>query len=366
LIPSLKIGTCDGMPAKVSDKDRYRHIAVFGKPGAGKTALLSNFWRQDSLFKTAKILIDPSGSFAKEAWSMSGGYYCSIDNPVGINPMQDPYAPDDIADNIIEVMNQVIHISTDNVLLTVRMRSALRESIVWCVENNQRRLDAVVDYLKNRCQIHHETRASLIDRLNMFIQDRRLYRILCEEEPIDWEQIIEGKKTFVLDCHNISEDKMIFLGTLVTHGIKSYLRFSRKKNYKPLALYVDECHNFINPNYFTILKEGRKYKVSAILATQDFASMPAKLTRVILSNTGTIISFNVGNLEAGQISREFRETPISDIQFSEKYHCAYRTPKEEGIAKTYPPPYVKVKEIKRKAEKKKPDFGWFAIEGSCP
>ncbi len=365
MISNLRIGTNEGMPVKISEGDRYKHIAVFGKPGAGKTALLSNFWKQDSLFKTAKILIDPSGSFAKEAYAMSGGYYCSIDNPIGINPLEDPYAPDDIADNFIEVLNQVVSMSTENVPLTVRMRSALREAIVWCVEHNQRRLDAVVDYLKTRCKQHAETRTSIIDRLNLFIQDKRLRRILCEENPISWEQIIEGRKTFILDCHNISEDKMIFLGTLVTHGIKSYLRFSRKKDYKPLALYVDECHNFINPNYFTILKEGRKYKVSAILATQDFASMPEKLTRVILSNVGTLISFGVGNREAGQISKEFLDKGASEIQFPEKFHCSYRTPKDEGTAKTYPPPFVRVKKIKKNFEVKEQGLKWFTIEGSC-
>jgi Ni2+-binding GTPase involved in maturation of urease and hydrogenase len=63
MISSLKIGSEGGLPVKIGDSDRYLNIGVFGKPGVGKTALLSNWWMTDSLFKTAKVLIDPSGFF---------------------------------------------------------------------------------------------------------------------------------------------------------------------------------------------------------------------------------------------------------------------------------------------------------------
>jgi hypothetical protein len=133
---------------------------------------------------------------------------------------------------------------------------------------------------------------------------------------------------------------MIFLGTIVTHAIKSYLRYSKKTEFKPLVMYIDEAHLFINPNFFTILKEGRKYKVSAVLATQDFANVPEKLTKTILSNVGTLIAFRTGFMEASLLSREFPTLQTKDLQNLPKFHCAFRTPKEEGICKTLPPPYI--------------------------
>ncbi len=343
MLIDLRVGnTPEYSPVKITEGERYKHIFIAGMPGVGKTALLSNFWRQDCLLPTAKVLIDPSGFFAQEALSMAKkAIYCSIDSPVGINPMLDDYHPDDIADCLIEAINQVIELSTENVKLTVRMRFILREAIVWCVENNRRRLDSVVDYLSNRGAGHAETRQGLIDRINMFIQDKRMNEILCEAPAISWSDIIENKKTFILDCHGMSEDKMVFLGTLITHGIKSYLRYSKKDEYPPLALYVDECHLFINPNYFTILKEGRKYHVSAILATQDFANMPKQLTATILSNVGTLLSFRVGFMEASLLSREFPSLQTKDLQNLPKFHCAFRTFKSEGTCKTLAPPFIK-------------------------
>ena len=34
---------------------------------------------------------------------------------------------------------------------------------------------------------------------------------------------------------------MVFAGTIISQMVKSYFRFERPKEYKPLAFYVDEC-----------------------------------------------------------------------------------------------------------------------------
>jgi len=367
VLTNLKVGvTPEFSPVKILAAGRYKGTFIAGMPGAGKSALLANFWRQDCILKTAKVLIDPSGFLAQEAYAMSGGIYCSIDHPVGINPMMDDYDPDDIADNLIECINQVVELSTDNVKLSARMRSILREAIVWCIDRGRRRLDSVVDYIQNHSQGHQETRQSVIDRLNMFIQDKRMQTILCEAPPINWEDIIENRQTFILDCHGLSEDKMIFLGTLVTHAIKSYLRFAKKNSFKPLVLVCDECHLFINPNYFTIIKEGRKYRIATILATQDFANMPAKLSRTILSNIGTLISFRVGHAEASAIAREFTMLATADLQTLAKYHCAFRTPSSEGIARTLAPPFVQKRTVPAsRIDRPAFDLTWFDLDESC-
>jgi len=352
------------MPVTIKPDHRYRHAFVVGATGSGKTNLLKWFWFQDCLIPTAKILIDPSGSFAREAYSMAkNAIYCSLSNPIGINPLMLPYDPNDICDIIIESINQVIKLLTDNVLLTVRMRSILREAVVWCVRNNRRRLDLVAENI-NALKIHNETRQSIIDRINMFIQDDRLFQILCELPPVDWDDLIENKRTFIIDCHGMNDDKMIFVGTLITQQIKTYFRYTQKDEYKPLVFYADECHNFVNPNTFTILREARKYKISAILATTDFAGLDDKLVHTILSNCGTLISFRCGFREAVQIAREFKN--LRDIQFLEKHYAAVKTPDFEGSVKTQLSPFVKKKPItiQKRMERREFGFKWFALEKS--
>jgi hypothetical protein len=364
LIAPLRIGRKeDFTTAFIKPDHQPRQTAIIGGTGGGKTNMMMIFWYCHCLIRMAKILIDPSGSFARDAYSMSkNAIYCSIDNPVGINPLMLPYDPNDIVDIVIEAINQVITVLTENVVLTSRMRSVLREAIVWCVKNNRRRFDQVVEHLRVMKE-HHESRQGVIDRLLMFIQDERMNRILCEMPSIDIGSLIEKKQSLIVDCHGMNEDKMVFVGTLLTLMVKTYFRFTRKEKYDPLALYIDECHNFVNQNTFTLLREGRKYSIISILATTDFAGMSEKLVHTILSNCGTLIAFRCGFREAVPISKEFRNLTLEDVQFLEKYHCAYRTPDDEGIAKTSLAPFVKEKPIlTAKVVKKEFGLKWFKLK----
>jgi hypothetical protein len=81
-------------------------------------------------------------------------------------------------------------------------------------------------------------------------------------------------------------------------------------------------------------------------------------------NVGTIICFRVGYNEAQLIARELHCRP-EDLQFLEKYHVAYMTPEEMGIAKAPMPPLVRKMEIKR-VEPQIKTQGWFDLEPYQP
>jgi len=369
MIAPLNIGRkADFTQAVVKPEHRYRHFFLIGSTGVGKSTILKWFWFHDCLMPVAKILIDPSGGFSKEAYSMSkDAIYCSLQNPVGLNPLMLPYDPNDICDIVIESVNQCIRLLTDNVVLTVRMRSILRETIIYCIKNNRRRLDQVVDRLRVAKE-HHETRQSLIDRIQMFIQDERMHKIFCEMPVVDLEELITNKRTLIVDTFGMNEDKMIFTGMLVTQMVKNYFRYTRRDKYEPLILYIDEAHNFVNQNTFNLLREGRKFSISAVMASTDFAGIDDKLTHTILSNVGTIVCFKCGFREATQVSREFKTLKAEDLQFLDKYMVAYKTPDDEGIAKTRPAPVVKLKPIVSicKPMSDRLTMKWFPLRKSYP
>ena len=361
-LPRLKIGTDNYLPVYIKDKDRYNSILVIGKSGTGKSSLLASWWEQDSFYGNARVLIEPSGFLAQDCFSIGKGRgrYCALDSPISINPLQQPYNPNQIADNVIEAINQVVRQSTEgaNNSLTAKMRGILDQAIKWCLERNRKSLLHVRDYIAN-LKGDGETRDGIIQRLNLLLSDERLIPIICGNNAIEWGEFIQKGESLIVDCHGMGADKMVFVGSLVSHGIKSYLRYERPKEYKPLALVVDECHNFVNSNFLDILKEGRKFKLSTILSTQDFAVIDEKMARVML-NVGTLITFRSGHREASLISKEVC-IPAEEIQFLEKYHVVYKTPQETGIAKTPRPPIFK--EIKLKAVKPVVKTGgWFNME----
>lgn len=360
-LPRLKIGMDWEKKIPVHVKDRHTNTLLMGKSGEGKSVLISNWWQQDHYFGNAKILVDPSGFLARDCYSISGGRYCSQDHPLSINPMIAPYTESQISDMIAESINQVVNMTTPNQSFTVKMRGFLDQSVKWNLRNNRKSLLHVLDYIIN-LQGDKETRDGIISRLTFLLNDKRMEKLLCGNDSVEWGELIAKKQTFILDCFGMSKEKMVFAGSLVAQGINAYFRYSRPAEYLPVSLYIDECHNFVSPSLFDILKEGRKYKLSCILATQDFAVIEERMARVML-NVGNIVSFRLGHREAGFIAREL-DIPAQDIQFIEKYHVVYLTAQGSGKAKAPRPPIIVPKDpptmVESQRKSKKPS--WFDLE----
>ena len=177
-LPRLKIGMDweKKMPAYITE--RHTHILLLGKSGSGKSTCISNWWQQDNFYRNAKILIDPAGFLARDAYSISGGKYCSLETPISLNPMKAPYTDGQISGLIAEAVNQVIVVTTPNQELTAKMREILDLAVRYCLKNNRRSLINVRDYIIN-LKGNSETRDGILARLNFILNDERMARIIC-------------------------------------------------------------------------------------------------------------------------------------------------------------------------------------------
>jgi hypothetical protein len=364
-LPRLKIGTKeDYSSAYIKEQERYTHIFVPGKSGGGKSVLLANWWDEDELYRNAKIGIEPSGFLARDWYSISRGraIYCSLDHPQALNPFRTRYR-DDVKESIIaEAFNKVISITSGSSIkdMTPKMRNILHEELHYCLSNNRLSLLNVRDRIANR-RGENETRDGLLSRMNFILNNRGVEEILCGRDSVSWEDIIEEKKTFILDASDMSWEQMTFIGTTIALGLRSYMRHSRLKKFKPCSVFIDECQNFITSSFIgELLREGRKYKLSCILATQQFSGMDENLVRSLL-NCGSIVSFRVGSREAGMVARELN-FPQEQLQFLEKHWVVYLSGNETGIAKAPMPPIVKPLEPKRPEPKRTLNGGWFPLE----
>jgi hypothetical protein len=343
-------------------QDRHTHILLLGKSGTGKSTSITGWWETDHYYRNSKILIDPSGFLAKDCYSISGGLYCSLSHPIPVNPMKAiGFTESQISGLLAECINQMILITTPNTSFTAKMRNILDDAVKYCLKNNRKSLINVRDYIAN-LRGDGETRDGILARLNFILNDERMNKILCGGNSIDWSELIKKRETFILDCFGMSKEQMIFTGNIVSQGIKNYFRYSRPKEYWPVSLFFDEAHNFVNSNMFDILKEGRKFKISCCLATQDFALIDQALTRVML-NVGNIVSYKLGYREASLISKELGMAP-EDLQTLEKYHVAYLTPKGSGIAKAPHPPFFKERKPPETVEPQRKSIkpSWFPLE----
>jgi hypothetical protein len=351
------------LPVFLKDSERYKHALCIGKTGTGKSQLLLNIWQNDSYVKVAKILIDPSGFLAKDAYSVIKGkaHYCSLKNPISLNPMIAPYKPHQVADLIAETVNQMVSLTTPNEKFTVKMLEILNSEIVRCLELGRTTLDEVKANIAAR-QGQAETRDGIIARLNLLLQDDDFKHIVCGQSSFEINRLIERQESFILDCSEMGFVKKVFVGTLLTNLIKAYFIYSRPREYKPLVVTIDECHNFVSQDFSLVLKEGRKYRIATILATTDFSSISKPLIHTILSNAGTLVCLRAGFIEASMISNEFQTIRAGDIQGLEKYHAYAKTPDGEWLVKLPRPLFVKYVPIKP-VEVRKRTFGlkWFDL-----
>jgi len=348
----------------VKPDERFKHVFCLGKTGTGKSQLLLSFWINDSYSKVAKILIDPSGWLARDAYSAMKGkaHYCSLETPISLNPMVAPYKPHQIVDIVAETINQMVTITTPNQTFTVKMRELLDDAIIYCLSHNQYTLDEVKAYLEAQ-RGNGETRDGLVARLNYVLEDPEFKQLICGQSSFEINRLIENQESLILDCSAMGFNKKVFIGTLLTNLVKAYFIYAKPKRYKPVILTVDECHNHVSPDFSLILKEGRKYQVSTILATTDFSSMPSSLIHTIRSNVGTIICLRAGYVEASMISNEFVSISCQDILGLEKYHAFVKTPDGECLVKLPRPPFVRNIPVKPMEKKKETvDLKWFDID----
>jgi hypothetical protein len=368
MINRMKIGNEKDtyMPVFVRDNDRFKPTLCLGSTGGGKSQWLLSNWYNDSFMRVAKILIDPSGSLSKQAYSVMKGkvHYCSIEHPIGLNPMIAPYKPFQIADLIAETVNQMVVLTTPNEKFTVKMLEILNAEIIRCLELGRTTLEEVKANIQARPG-QTETRDGIIARLNLLLQDPDFKEIICGKSSFEIGKLIENRESLILDCSGMGYAKKVFIGTLLTNLVKSYFLYGKPKEYKPLILTIDEAHNFVSQDFGLVLKEGRKYKIATILATTDFSMIPKALIHTLLSNAGTLVCLKAGYIEASMISHEFMDITASDIQGLEKYHAAVKTPDNEAIVKLPRPLLVKQVELKPIEHKERNfDLQWFDLQ-SC-
>jgi hypothetical protein len=327
--------------------DYFTHLLILGMSGTGKSIMLANLWKQ--ILRAKRILIDPASSLAQACYSMSKGkvLYCSLETPISINPMAAPYPPPTIVGTLSETLNQLIKLTTQNKDLTSNMHNILDRAIRECLEADEKNLLYVRDRLESYPA--SAARDGILSRLNYILSDERMVPILCGG-PINWGDL---PKSFILDSSGMSPAGGIFVGNIITQGIKNYFRY--EKVFRPLAIIIDECQLYLNENFGPILTEGRKYKVCGIFATQLLDLLPPHFGGLLLS-AGTIASLRVRAMTARILGREMGIDP-TELQRLEDYWLYYMKGNDIGKAKALYPPIYRKMSVRPKPKSR----GWFKL-----
>jgi hypothetical protein len=101
---------------------------------------------------------------------------------------------------------------------------------------------------------------------------------------------------------------------------------------KPLCLFFDETQALTDQGVGLEdqLEQARGFGASVTIATQALGRLPEQLRHSLLSNAGTLISFRAGAVEAATIARELPGLEAQDIQSLPPFHVAARVATGSG------------------------------------
>jgi hypothetical protein len=137
---------------------------------------------------------------------------------------------------------------------------------------------------------------------------------------------MDSKKIFIanLSKGKIGAEKANLLGSLILSQFQSKA-LSRadipEHRRQDFTLFVDEFQSFVTDSFAGILSESRKYRLNLILSHQYCDQISPEMQSAIFGNTGTIISFRVGNADAEILEKEFGTFSAHQFTELERYHA---------------------------------------------
>ena len=354
--------------------DRFRHTYIVGSTGTGKTSIMLRMALYDIKQGLACIFIDPKGDHARQLYSLipdkSLVTYFSYHNPsLVVNPLRKKgYRLNDLIDEFIEILDILISTtSKSNPLASENMKEVLSEAIK-ALREEDRNINILYEFLRypafrkeylaeNPSRYWHEldrkekggsseeaqTAKRLSIRLSKFVQDESLKKVINGENQLDIAEIAKNGQVVIVDTSGMSMEKRIYVTSLFSFAVKSYVEFQKQEVYSPLMFYLDECWMGVNSSFEYLLKFGRSFKVGFTLAHQEISSFPSIRTlKSIISNCNTKIAmFPAGPEETAMLADVYG---ISRKDFLElgKHQAWVRILNRNSFVKTYPPPVPEV------------------------
>lgn len=322
-------------------QQRRRHMYILGATGTGKTTMLASMIYQDIVRGKGLCVIDPHGDLIEKLLMLIPTERIKdtilfdpsdMEYPIGLNLLELPKGIKDIekgkdliASSIVSVfskltsgrywgprMENILRVSTLTALNTeyptlftlqrLLLDSTFRKSVVNTLTDPALLLFWKKEFNQMGLWQRSSMTSPITNKVGRFLTSPLSKYILCQKtSKLDFEEIINSGKILLcnLSKGKLGEDTSALFGGLITAKIqlaalkRASLPEDKRRDF---YFYIDEFQNFATPSFAEIMSEARKYRLNAILAHQTIAQIDDhSLTKVILANTGTVISFRASS-----------------------------------------------------------------------
>ena len=362
--------------------DRRSHMAILGKTGTGKSALLQSIVLQDIAAGKGGALFDPHGDLVRAVTARiplnqrAAIVFLDATDPT-LQLRFNPFAnvPESqralAAAGLVEVFKKIwsddwgprLEHLLRNVVFTLLERPdstladiprliadrTFRTQVVEAIADPIVRDFWTNEFEKYSPGFRSVVVAPLQNKIGALLTDPTLRRILVEPgEPLDLRRIMdEGKILLVnVDKGLIGEGPAATLGSfLLSHLALAAISRSNvpESERRDFSIVLDEFQTFTTLSVATMLAELRKFRVGMVLANQHLSQVDPAIRDAVFGNAGTLIAFRVGAADGAFLAREFAPTfAAEDFISLPLYHIYIRLlidgePSRPFSATTLPP-----------------------------
>lgn len=328
-------------------KDRLLHTYIIGKTGTGKTTLMQTMLMQDIQSGRGVCLLDPHGDFVEAIFKQIPSsrvkdvvYFNVPDRALNLkyNPFRKVSVEKRslVASGMLEAFEKLWHsawgvklehILRYTILTLLDLPSATMEDIPKLLLDRHFRKQAF-PHIQNESvklfwkrEFPEYNKYDLLPVLNKvggLLAHPIVKRILVDNpEEVSLRKAMDEKKIVLVNLSkgHLGEDTTKILGALFVSSLSS-AAFSRadcpEEDRTPHMVYLDEFHNFTTLSLINMFSELRKFSVGMTMAHQYLHQLDDKISKAILGNAGTLISFRIGTKDAGHMEKEMY--PLFDVQ----------------------------------------------------
>lgn len=379
-------GTRNGRDASIDKDHLFRHRAIFGVTGYGKSTLLTNDARQLIESGAGLCFIDPKGDDARRlmkimpehrvddvVWIEPGatGDYLSGFNFLSLNmdPDDDAYnaalaslvedlkkmlaANDDywgprmdrVAQSIITGMNLYNSRTPDDApemnfvdMYYVLKSEASRHEFTARLKEAGMRF--ITPHMETVAEMPEDDLEPLLGRFLPWIQNPVARRMIgFRSGGVSIPDAIDNDKIIIVRMGSEPRELKQMLGMAVIRRIWSHIRgraVESEHQRSPFYLFADEFDNLAlaDDTIPSMISESRSYRLAMTLANQYPAQLPSNVIDAITTNCDTIMSFNPGDKKSARTYSTQLGLDPEDLTEEVNYHYWMRTTISENMERS--------------------------------
>jgi hypothetical protein len=367
-------------------EDRFRHVAVLGKTGMGKSTLLQQLIASDIRAGRGVAVIDPHGDLVESILASVPRHRTNDvilfdagdrDHPLSFNVFacRDAHQRPLVASGVVAAFKKLYadswgprleHVLRNCVLALLEVPGTTLISVVRLLANPAYRkgivgriTDPVVrsfwehEFASLHPKLQIEAIAPIQNKIGHFVSSPLLRNIVGQAHSrLDLREVMDQGKVLLVSLSKgrIGEDASALLGAFLTTAIQ-LAAMSRadqpEAERRSFFLYVDEFQNYATEAFATILSEARKYRLALTVANQYLAQLDEPTLHALFGNVGSLVCFQLGAKDAELLAEQLGgDILIPDLLQVPRYGAYVRLlidgqPSRPFSMQTLPPPVMR-------------------------